>query len=439
MTNLNFPNIAQDGTDQTGVTAPTGAIGIRGWLSSIYSLFNAGAARTRLTDGTNNAAVSSAGAISVNVVQTVEPFAAVGVDNTTVFNAGTSSVSIQGAVYNDAIANANSGDLVGLRATQYRGVHTNLRTSGGVELGTVTTPLVANIQGQAGSISSGTITAASASVTGIANSTSIINAAVATAGNFTMRVSGTYVAVFNFEATDDSGTTWFPITGGRNDGSGADSITPTLTNVVQSWDFSAPGYTHIRIRCSSYTSGTVNVRIVPGGFLYEPVPIVLQEQIVKGVQNIRGISTQDLKDGGRVNYSVSTSIAGVTAVITEALLTLNIQRDGVAGASVTTFPVTAGKRLRLNSICIALEASSATAISGRICLRIINTGAVSTTSPILHIITIPTGAAMIGGGNSIIVTLPDGIEISGNQQFGLSQLCSLVTGTLWVSLAGFEY
>src|SRR5271154_1704016 len=28
---------AQDGTDGTGITAPTGAVGIRGWLSGIYS------------------------------------------------------------------------------------------------------------------------------------------------------------------------------------------------------------------------------------------------------------------------------------------------------------------------------------------------------------------------------------------------------------------
>lgn len=31
-------NAAQDGTDQTGVTPPTGAVGIRGWLSAIYNI-----------------------------------------------------------------------------------------------------------------------------------------------------------------------------------------------------------------------------------------------------------------------------------------------------------------------------------------------------------------------------------------------------------------
>ena len=31
-------NAAQDGTDGTGITPPTGAVGIRGWLSGIYNL-----------------------------------------------------------------------------------------------------------------------------------------------------------------------------------------------------------------------------------------------------------------------------------------------------------------------------------------------------------------------------------------------------------------
>lgn len=33
---------AKDGTDQTGVAAPTGAVGIRGWLSAIYNVLNNG-------------------------------------------------------------------------------------------------------------------------------------------------------------------------------------------------------------------------------------------------------------------------------------------------------------------------------------------------------------------------------------------------------------
>jgi len=40
---------SQDGTDATGVVSPTGATGIRGWLSGIYNLFNGGTAKVNAT------------------------------------------------------------------------------------------------------------------------------------------------------------------------------------------------------------------------------------------------------------------------------------------------------------------------------------------------------------------------------------------------------
>ena len=40
---------SQDGTDATGVTQPTGGVGIRGWLSGIYNLFNGGSAKVNAT------------------------------------------------------------------------------------------------------------------------------------------------------------------------------------------------------------------------------------------------------------------------------------------------------------------------------------------------------------------------------------------------------
>jgi len=40
---------SQDGTDATGVTQPTGGVGIRGWLSGIFNLFNGGTAKVNAT------------------------------------------------------------------------------------------------------------------------------------------------------------------------------------------------------------------------------------------------------------------------------------------------------------------------------------------------------------------------------------------------------
>lgn len=44
--------LALDGTDQTGVVPPTGATGIRGWLSALYKLFQAGTAQVSINPAT---------------------------------------------------------------------------------------------------------------------------------------------------------------------------------------------------------------------------------------------------------------------------------------------------------------------------------------------------------------------------------------------------
>jgi len=57
---------AQDGTDATGVVSPTGATGIRGWLSGIYNLLFSGGAKVQLTGSITGkgalATVTTAGA-----------------------------------------------------------------------------------------------------------------------------------------------------------------------------------------------------------------------------------------------------------------------------------------------------------------------------------------------------------------------------------------
>jgi hypothetical protein len=67
--------------------------------------------------------------------------------------------------------------------------------------------------------------------------------------------------------------------------------------------------------------------------------------LTKGTQGSTGVSTQDLKDAGRAIVNAATAIAGITAVTTEALLTLAVSRDGAATSNVTTIAVTSGKRL----------------------------------------------------------------------------------------------
>lgn len=152
------------------------------------------------------------------------------------------------------------------------------------------------------------------------------------------------------------------------------------------------------------------------------------------------VATRDLKDSGRTQFSACTVIGGVACVTTEALLSMVPVRAGVAGGGSTTIAVTSGKTLRLTAIVFSTRSSSAAVLSGRCALRMNPSGAVTASSPILAIAaTTQQAAALAEAGDTCVVPLPDGIEISGTQQVGLSQVCSATTGVAYATLIGFEY
>lgn len=160
---------------------------------------------------------------------------------------------------------------------------------------------------------------------------------------------------------------------------------------------------------------------------------------VKGTQGAFALATQDLKDSGRVLWSAVSAIAGVTAVTAEALVTMIVQRDGTAIGTATSHTVTSGKRLRITSMTAGLISTGAAVLSGRISLRIGAAGAATATSPIVITLAIPSGAALAQAGGEVNQSFEDGMEFSGAMQIGVSQVCSAITGTIWVNLTGYEY
>lgn len=152
------------------------------------------------------------------------------------------------------------------------------------------------------------------------------------------------------------------------------------------------------------------------------------------------IATKDVKDTTRTLFSAATVIAGVTAVTAEALLSMVPTRAGVAGSAATSIQATSGKTLRLTAIVFSTRSSSAAVLSGRCALRMNPSGAVTATSPILAILsTTQQAAALAEAGDTCVFSTPDGIEISGSQQVGLTQVCSAATGVVYATIVGFEY
>lgn len=161
--------------------------------------------------------------------------------------------------------------------------------------------------------------------------------------------------------------------------------------------------------------------------------------LTKGTQGTVGHSTQDLKDAGRVMVTYSaTALAGVT---TETLINLTPLRDLVAGTAATSHAVTAGKRLRLQSISLTLRSTSTVNVGAIVRFRLL-AGTVLVGSPVhnsLACMSSNLATAVIGNARSEQVQFPEGLELSGTMQLGLTQLASATSATLDIHVTGYEY
>jgi hypothetical protein len=158
----------------------------------------------------------------------------------------------------------------------------------------------------------------------------------------------------------------------------------------------------------------------------------------RGQQGARGVAVQDLKDAGRTFISFTLDrIAGVAA---EALATMTINRGGTVTTG-TSYTITIGKALRIQSISVTIADSTTTAVNGRVRLRCAPT-AFSATSPIYIDVDIPGligTAAANAGQNMFTQSFPDGLELPPTSIVGLTQILSSVSSLLTVHVVGYEY
>lgn len=158
--------------------------------------------------------------------------------------------------------------------------------------------------------------------------------------------------------------------------------------------------------------------------------------VAKGVQASNALGTQDLKDSGRVSF-VAAALA-VTGVTTEALLTLTPVRIVTAGTAGVSLTVTSGKTLRIQAISVTIRNTSTTQCSV-VCRVRMNSTTVTATSQLFFTCGAAALTAVSGSTNNETFMFPDGFEISGTTQFGITQLASATTCTVDITLIGFEY
>jgi hypothetical protein len=174
------------------------------------------------------------------------------------------------------------------------------------------------------------------------------------------------------------------------------------------------------------------------GFSVGQQPVVPGAAITKGTQGANGFTTQDLKDSGRTRVTFTAD--RVTPAATDTLVTFVINVTGTATTGQTTRTVTSGKTFRVQSMHIGVAASTTTAVSVRVALRENTGGTCTASSAAAVMMNSATPAAVAAeGSDGTEMSFPDGLEFPAADSICFSAIGSTSTGTLTVSIVGYEY
>jgi hypothetical protein len=159
----------------------------------------------------------------------------------------------------------------------------------------------------------------------------------------------------------------------------------------------------------------------------------------KGVQGTIALMVQDFKDAGRSKVILSSTKAA--AIATEALVNLTQKKGDTTTVVGTTYTVTAGKTLRIQSLFLGITGTTTTEVTVAVRVRegAAGGGAVSATSDIIAELEAGTQAAAALANGQIVLGFNDGLEVAGGQQIGITELASSTSGTVTIVLVGFEY
>lgn len=282
-----------------------------------------------------------------------------------------------------------------------------------MKLATDGTVLVNGVQD---SRTAGTITTA----TSVVGPVSVVNRNVVT-----FSISGTYAGVaFVIEATDN-GSNWYGLQCMDNaTGKAASSWSPA-SNASASYDTAVGGYTQVRIRATSWSSGTVNVGVSPQVFAYDPVVAAISQGLV--AQGVTSVSNPVLS-GGIYESTLPTLTAGTVGtlhVTTKGELLSAISSAGnlasvkpSSTAAAATDPalvvaVSPNNVLKVGDGTIALTFAGSNAPAGSL-----STSTIVALSPNsgLPVTNQSTGACSAGPVSALTVA---NVKISGGNVFGL--------------------
>jgi hypothetical protein len=163
-----------------------------------------------------------------------------------------------------------------------------------------------------------------------------VTAAVGDQSGAGVVVFGTYSATLTFEASIDNGTTYVAIQGQQIDNGVVTSAPGALVNTARAWEFGTGGMTHIRVRCTAFTSGTVSVAWVATAIASDPVVSAIPAPAAKRIQvQSAGLTTATTtyasgdQLGTILTFANAVRQTGATGVIQSATL---LDQSQVIGA-----------------------------------------------------------------------------------------------------------
>jgi hypothetical protein len=188
-------------------------------------------------------------------------------------------------------------------------------------------------------------------------------AAVGTSGNATFHVvTSAFVGTLIFEASLNGGANYAPIICIREDGSGAETTAAINTAVafIRTYTVGLPGFSHFRVRCSAFTSGTAAIYIAQGPILIEPNPTLAAGTATIGsVKLTDGTNTAAMSPTGQQivqQRGADLLVSGIGTAATAFTTTL-----AAPGAGLFHY-ITAIEIIRVNATATAV-AAAATLIS----------------------------------------------------------------------------
>ena len=231
--------------------------------------------------------------------------------------------------------------------------------------------------------------------------------------NQTTTISG---GVATFEVSND-GANWVSLNGVPTEGGSETSSYNFQANTYTSFTFNISGWQNFRVRLSTGLTGSGTVTV---GYALQTTGTPVSAVVAA-------------KDSGR-NY-LTFYIDAASGITAEALETMTINSGGNT-STATSYTVTTGKTLRLQSISTAVQETNSTVQTSKVRLR--SATSVTATSPVLWGSFVSTAGATHDIGNNGS-SFPDGLEVAGGQQIAISHVESATASNVTVTLVGYEY